>query len=167
MDIVVAPAHQKNFNTRPPGARVSALVYHDTGGTAASAVAWFQDPTSGVSAHYVVAADGRVYSCVAEDRRAWHAGGSALHGVADLNSWSVGVELEDRDDRADYPKPQMDALLALAADLCARYRVPLNRVVGHEHVALPRGRKVDPGPDFPWYWHLCELGRRLAARGPA
>ncbi len=48
-------------NARPPGAAIHAVVLHDTGGhTAESTLAWFEDPASRVSAHYVVGRDGAV-----------------------------------------------------------------------------------------------------------
>ena len=162
MILRAAPAHPSNYSRRPAGARIGAILYHDTGGTAASAIAWFQDPRAQVSAHYVVARDGTVYSCVPEDAKAWHAGSSELFGIPDLNAWSLGIELEDRDDREPYPAAQLEALLELATDISRRYLIPLNHHVGHEHVARPRGRKADPGVDFPWFAFLNAVGRRLA-----
>ena len=165
LEIIAAPAHPKNFSARPASAKIGAVIYHDTGGTAASAVAWFQNPASGVSAHYIVAADGKIYNPVPEDKKAWHAGASILWNEPDLNAWSIGIELEDTDDRAPYPAVQIASLLDLAAEISARRRIPLHAHVGHQHIAVPKGRKVDPAGDFDWYWYLNALGHRLHARG--
>lgn len=144
---------------------VNAIVLHDTGGkTAEGALSWFASPASGVSAHYVIGKDGAVYRCVPDDLIAWHAGTSVLWGEEHVNRWSLGIELVDDHDGDLYPEPQVGALIDLTTDLCWRYRIPLNRVVGHEHIAVPRGRKVDPGDDMPWFVLLAAVGRRLAER---
>ena len=160
--MIDAPAHPKNYSARPAGARIGAVVYHDTGGSVESALQWFANPVAGVSAHYVIARDGRVYGCVDEGMKAWHAGSSVLFGIPDLNAWSIGIELEDTRDAGDpYPVAQTEALLELATEISLRYRIPLNHHVGHAHIAVPRGRKVDPGADFDWYTYLNTLGGRL------
>ncbi len=162
--MIQAPASPSNFSTRPPSVTPSAVVYHDTIGTAESAIAWFQNPAAGVSAHYIVARDGRIFRCVEEAFKAWHAGSSVFHGVADVNGFSVGIELEDWKDIGDpYPAAQLASLIDLAAEISTRWRIPLNHHVGHCHIATPRGRKTDPGPDFPWYDYLNALGARLIA----
>jgi N-acetylmuramoyl-L-alanine amidase len=166
VEVIAAPAHPANYSERPAGARPSAVVYHDTGGSAASAIEWFQNPHAQVSAHYIVAADGKVYSCVPETKKAWHAGSSILWNVPDLNAWSIGIELEDTDDGAPYPKAQLEALLEVAVDVTVRYRIPLHAHVGHQHICVPRGRKVDPSGDFDWFTFLNALGHRVYTRGP-
>ena len=113
-----------------------------------------------VSSHYVVGGDGRIYALVDESRRAHHAGVSYWHGVTDVNSASIGIEISNRgrdpQGRAvPYDEAQIEVVSSLAADICARHSIAPWNVVGHSDVA-PR-RKIDPGELFPW--------RRLAARG--
>ena len=144
------------------GRVVSAIVLHDTrGATAEGAVAWFQDPASRVSAHYVVGRDGVIYHCVPDAVAAWHAGSSVLHGEPNLNDYSIGIEVVQLQDGDGYPIAQLDSLIALAASIVREGRIPLNRVVGHDQIAMPRGRKTDPGPDFPWYTFLASVGQLL------
>jgi len=100
-----------------------------------------------VSAHYLVGRDGRIYQLVKEQRRAWHAGGGSWGTIADLNSTSIGIEL-DNDGASDFPPAQMAALLVLLADLCDRLEIPRTQVIGHADLAP--WRKSDPGPRFPW-----------------
>lgn len=107
-----------------------------------------------VSAHYLIGADGRVFQLVDERARAWHAGASRWGGRADLNSASIGIEL-DNDGVAPFPDVQIRALLALLADVTRRWGIPREQVVAHADVAPTR--KVDPGVLFPW--------ARLAAAG--
>jgi N-acetyl-anhydromuramyl-L-alanine amidase AmpD len=117
---------------------------------------------SKVSAHFIIDKDGTVYQCVAEDKVAWHAGNSELWGVGNVNDYSLGIELVDDDDRDKYPEQQMDSLITLVTELVAKYKIQLNRIIGHQYIALPLGRKKDPGPDFPWYEFLNTLGARVS-----
>jgi N-acetylmuramoyl-L-alanine amidase len=100
-----------------------------------------------VSAHYVIARDGTVYQLVDERARAWHAGDSLWGGMTDLNSASLGIEL-DNNGAEPFPDVQISALLALLTDLQQRYRIPARNFLGHADIA-PK-RKGDPSPYFPW-----------------
>jgi N-acetylmuramoyl-L-alanine amidase len=105
------------------------------------------DPAREVSAHYLIGRDGTVYQLVDEWRRAWHAGVSYWGGNTDLNSASIGIEL-DNTGAEPYSDPQVTRLLVLLRDLQDRYRIPASNFLGHGDVA-PR-RKVDPSHHFPW-----------------
>lgn len=100
-----------------------------------------------VSAHYLVGADGRIYQLVADQLRAWQAGPGRWGTITDLNSASIGIEL-DNDGAAPFAQPQIDSLLRLLADLTTRLHIPRTQIIGHEDLAP--GRKDDPGPLFPW-----------------
>lgn len=73
------------------------LVFHFTAISFDDTVAVFKDTTPGnrVSAHLVVARDGRIVQFVDFNLRAWHAGSSAWRGLTDINSHSIGIELEN------------------------------------------------------------------------
>lgn len=100
-----------------------------------------------VSAHYLVGADGALYQLVEDSRRAWHAGGGSWGTIGDLNSASIGIEL-DNDGTEPFPPAQVDALLRLLEDVCTRLRIPRHAVIAHADMAPTRKR--DPGPRFPW-----------------
>ena len=100
-----------------------------------------------VSAHYLVGDDGRIYQLVPDDRRAWHAGAGRWGTIHELNSASIGIEI-DNDGVEPFSEPQVAALLRLLDDLTARHRIPKTEVIGHSDLAP--GRKIDPGPLFPW-----------------
>jgi N-acetylmuramoyl-L-alanine amidase len=140
-----------NFNERRP----SFVILHHTGSPGAKqALDTLSNPVQEVSAHYLVARDGTIYYLVDELKRAWHAGDSWWGGPLDMNSASVGIEL-DNDGREPYGESQIAALLALLADIRQRYGIPAVNFIGHGDVAP--GRKVDPGVQLPW--------RRLAEHG--
>ena len=130
------------------------ILHHTSDDTAQQALATLTNPARMVSAHYLVGRDGTVYQLVDERDRAWHAGASRWGADEDINSASIGIEL-DNDGAEPYPEAQLTALLALLADLKSRYDIPRENFLGHGDVAP--GRKVDPGALFPW--------RTLAERG--
>lgn len=107
-----------------------------------------------VSSHYLVGDDGTIYQLVSDAHRAWHAGGGRWGAITDLNSASIGIEI-DNDGREPFTEPQVQALLRLLEDLTTRLRIPRTQVIGHSDLAP--SRKVDPGALFPW--------RRLAEAG--
>src|SRR5690349_14185726 len=86
-----------NFGPRKPvdgATRVRHIVMHYTGTkSCADALKLLCSPGTEVSAHYTVDEDGTVYRHVAEENRAWHAGVAFWHGVRDINSTSVGLEI--------------------------------------------------------------------------
>lgn len=107
-----------------------------------------------VSAHYLIGADGRIYQLVDESRRAWHAGGGSWGTITDLNSASIGIEL-DNDGSAPFPDAQVESLVALLGDVCTRLGIRPSQVIGHGDMAP--WRKRDPGAQFPWQ-RLAQAG---------
>lgn len=154
-DVRVSP----NFGTRRECLRPDCLILHYTGmETGEAAEAWLCTPESQVSAHYLVHEDGRVVQMVRECDRAWHAGEGSWKGRRDVNSFSVGIEVVNAGPLADFPDfpvVQIDAVVALARDICARHAIAPERVLAHSDVAP--ARKIDPGERFPWA-RLHELG---------
>ena len=148
-----------NFGPRREGMRPDCLILHYTGmETGEAAEAWLCDPASEVSSHYLVHEDGRVIQMVRECDRAWHAGKGSWKGLCDVNSFSVGIEIVNAGPLRcfpDFPRVQIEAVAALARDICARLRIAPERVLAHSDVSP--GRKIDPGERFPWGL-LAELG---------
>lgn len=140
-----------NFDQRRPN---YVILHQTTSDSAAKALATLTDPARKVSAHYLIGRGGEVMQLVDEAARAWHAGESRWGGSTDLNSASIGIELDNTGDEA-FAEPQIAALLTLLDDLRTRYRIPAANVLAHGDVAPTR--KVDPSRLFPW--------RRLAAQG--
>lgn len=130
------------------------IIHHTTNDTVDRALATLTDPKREVSAHYLIARDGRIIYLVDELKRAWHAGDSYWGGNRDLNSSSIGIEL-DNNGIEPFAEAQITMLIALLGDLKARWGIPAANVLGHSDVAP--ARKVDPGALFPW--------RRLAVAG--
>ncbi len=148
-----------NFGDRPAGTNLDMLILHYTGmKSAEESLARMCDPKAEVSAHYLVDEDGTLYRLVDETKRAWHAGASHWAEETDINSCSVGIELQNPGHEFGYrsfPDAQMTALTALCADILSRLAIPTERILGHSDVAP--SRKEDPGELFDW--------RRLAEAG--
>ncbi len=148
MDFIETPS--PNFNDR--ALPVSMLVLHYTGmKSGAEALTRLVDPEAGVSAHYVVEEDGRIFRLVAEENRAWHAGKSWWRGISDVNSASIGIEIVNPGHEFGYrafPPEQMESVLRLTEGIVKRHDIPRANVVGHSCVAP--ARKEDPGELFDW-----------------
>lgn len=128
--------------------RPNFVILHHTGSANVErALATLTDPERKVSAHYLIGRDGTVYRLVDEARRAWHAGASSWGGQTDLNSASVGIELDNAGNEP-FPPVQIEALKVLLGEILPRHRIPAANVVGHGDVAP--GRKADPSHHFPW-----------------
>lgn len=141
-----------NFGPRRDGAKPTILLLHYTGvSTAAKAISWLANPASEVSCHYVIDDDGRITQMVAEEMRAWHAGAGSWAGNADINSSSIGIEIQNVGHEAGYPpfpKRQIAAVIGLCQDIIGRHGIRAERVLAHSDIA-PK-RKKDPGERFPW-----------------
>ena len=146
----VHPAH--NAEERRDGAVPRLVILHYTGmASAEKAIDWLAREESRVSCHYVIDEHGGITQLVPERLRAWHAGVSCWHGETDINSHSIGIEIHNpghSDGYPDFPKRQVDAVIALTRDICGRQQIPPHGVLGHSDIAITR--KIDPGEKFPW-----------------
>jgi len=133
-----------NFNERKPN---FVVIHHTSDDTVDQALRTLVYPARGVSAHYLIGRDGTIIQLVDERARAWHAGESKWGADTDLNSASLGIEL-DNNGREAFPDVQISALLRLLADMKERYHIPGANFLGHADVA-PK-RKTDPSRYFPW-----------------
>lgn len=123
------------------------MIHYTAMDSAEAALARLCDPETEVSAHYLIGADGRVWQMVDEERRAWHAGAGEWQGRGDVNSRSIGIELDNRGTHP-FAEPQIAVLERLLAGIMARWDIGPDGVIGHSDSAP--GRKSDPGPRFDW-----------------
>ncbi|MBT2132887.1 N-acetylmuramoyl-L-alanine amidase [Croceibacterium sp. LX-88] len=128
--------------------------------SAEASIARLTDPEAKVSAHYLIGEDGEVVRLVPETKRAWHAGASYWRGIRDVNSASIGIELQHPGHALGYrefAEEQIEALVPLLHRIVREYNIPRANVVAHSDVAP--ARKTDPGELFPWdrlaEYHLC------------
>jgi N-acetylmuramoyl-L-alanine amidase len=155
------PAVSTNFTVanRPHDYPVDMIVIHDTEVPFAKAIQIFQDPTRQVSANYVVSARGQIAQTVLEKDIAWHAGNW------DYNTRAIGIEHEGYAYMpGSYTKAEYQAGAQLAASICSRWGVPMDRthVIGHNQVPDPDqpglfggfAHRTDPGPYWNWNYFI-------------
>jgi N-acetyl-anhydromuramyl-L-alanine amidase AmpD len=162
--VVWYPAHRSNYTAANRGApQIDKIVIHVTQGSWSSAINWFQSPSSDASAHYVVRShDGKIAQCVSDINIAWHAGNWPV------NRNSIGIEHEGFIDDPKWFTPEMyRASAKLAAYLCRRYRIPIDRqhVIGHNEVPGCPGEgggvscHTDPGRRWWWSYYMKHVRR--------
>jgi N-acetylmuramoyl-L-alanine amidase len=140
-----------NFGVRKPNFVIIHFTAQDSIG---QTLHTFTITSTGVSAHYVIAKNGKVYHMVNDYLRAYHAGLGKWGSVTDMNSCSIGIEIDNNGNEA-FTDTQVTSLLALLEHLKKNYAIPQANFIGHQDFA-PK-RKPDPGPFFPW--------KTLAAHG--
>ena len=157
---------------------IDTVVLHGTGGSSAiSSARYMARPDTAVSAHLVIDRMGGVIQLLPFHVRAWHAGKSSHAGRTGLNDFSIGIELDNagklvrRGDRFfswfgkeyqpdevftteegghaayyhAYTTLQVEQVVRVCMLLKSAY--PLRWLVRHSDIT---GRKVDPGPAFPF-----------------
>ncbi|HTK18533.1 MAG TPA: N-acetylmuramoyl-L-alanine amidase [Mucilaginibacter sp.] len=133
-----------NFNLRKPN---YVIIHFTAQDSLAQTLHTFTITKTQVSAHYVVGKDGKVVHMLNDYLRAWHAGVSRWGSISDMNSCSIGIEI-DNNGNEPFTDAQIKSLLALLGYLKKTYNIPATNFIGHQDIAPLR--KPDPGPYFPW-----------------
>ena len=140
-----------NFNLRKPN---FVIIHHTAQNSCEQTLQIFTKKTSQVSAHYVICKDGTIHHMLNDYMRAWHAGLGKWGNDADINSSSIGIELDNNGYEAFTPE-QISSLLKLLSGLKKQYNIPQPNFIGHADIAP--SRKIDPNVQFPWK-QLAENG---------
>ena len=162
MTVVSFPSPNYTPGRSRPITRI--LIHATRGGTAPPEIErqatlnWFANPTSQASAHAVIAVDGTIYRCVADENTAWHAGDK--DPALNENPGSLGVELVQARIESPFTQAQYTSLVWLVKDWCEKWLIPKDRshILGHEETAqgIEQG-KTDPGPQFKWLMFMRML----------
>ena len=140
-----------NFNKRKAHTAIQFIIIHYTAmKTDIEAINYLCDVKSRVSSHFLINKKGRIYSLVSVKKRAWHAGASHWQKYTDINSRSIGIELDYHPVKANksYSVKQISALIYLLKQLKKKFKINSNCILGHSDIAPYR--KIDPGKNFPW-----------------
>ena len=140
-----------NFNLRKPN---FVIIHHTAQDSIRQTLNTFTIPQTQVSSHYVIADNGDIYHMLNDYFRAWHGGVGKWGNTNDLNSASIGIEL-DNDGKEAFSIAQINSLIKLLKELKEKYNIPQANFIGHSDIAPTR--KVDPHAGFPW--------KRLAEEG--
>jgi len=147
--IEMMPADQQsfigsvNFGIRKPN---FVIIHHTAQKSTDQTIRTFTLKSTQTSAHYVIGRDGKVVHMVNDYLRANHAGVAKWGNETDLNSCSLGIELDNNGDEP-YSDSQISSLVSLLGTLKKKYNIPAANFIGHADIA-PK-RKPDPNK-FPW-----------------
>ncbi|HEY4617292.1 MAG TPA: N-acetylmuramoyl-L-alanine amidase [Flavobacterium sp.] len=133
-----------NFNLRKPN---FIIIHHTAQDSLQQTIKTFTLTRTQVSAHYVIADDGSVVQMLNDYMRAWHAGKGSWGKDTDINSSSIGIELDNNGTEA-FSEAQITSLMALLSKLKKEYNIPAQNIIGHSDIAP--ARKNDPSVLFPW-----------------
>ncbi|MEU6997349.1 N-acetylmuramoyl-L-alanine amidase [Nonomuraea sp. NPDC046570] len=143
---VAASSSNYTASSRPSSYAIDRVVIHVTQGSYAGSISWFQNPSAGVSAHYVIrSSDGAVTQMVRNKDVAWHAGNWSY------NTRSIGIEHEGWvSDASWFTEAMYRSSAALTRYICDKYGIPKDRshIIGHNQV--PGATHTDPGSHWDW-----------------
>lgn len=132
-----------HFNTGRSGSKPEAIVIHVMDGTLPGTDAWFNNPTSKVSAHYGIGKTGEVHQYVKEEDQAWHAGVISkpsakivkAKGSLNPNRYTIGIEHEGTATSA-WTEEMKRASSSLIREVCNRWGIPIDRehIIGHYEI---------------------------------
>jgi N-acetylmuramoyl-L-alanine amidase len=133
-----------NFNMRKPN---YVVIHHTAQNSCDQTLKTFTNTKTSVSAHYVICKDGAVHHMLNDYLRAWHGGVGRWGNNTDINSSSIGIEI-DNNGIDSFSTAQINTLLQLLGNLKRAYGIPAANFIGHSDIAPTR--KVDPNVTFPW-----------------
>jgi len=133
-----------NLGMRKPN---FVIIHHTAQNSCAQTLKTFTLPRTQVSAHYVICKDGTIHHMLNDYLRAWHAGNSRWGNVTDINSSSIGIEIDNNGFEV-FTDQQVNSLMNLLSLLKKAHGIPAANFIGHSDIAPTR--KVDPNVTFPW-----------------
>jgi N-acetylmuramoyl-L-alanine amidase len=133
-----------NFDLRKPN---FVIIHHTAQNSCEQTLKTFTLERTKVSAHYVICKDGTVHHMLNDYFRAWHGGIAKWGNNTDINSSSIGIEIDNNGFEPFEPQ-QINSLLNLLAILKNKYKIPVSNFIGHGDIAPTR--KNDPNIYFPW-----------------
>ena len=133
-----------NFSVRRPN---YVIIHHTAQDSCEQTLRTFTLPRTQVSSHYVICKDGSVHHMLNDLLRGHHAGVSKWGNATDLNSSSIGIEIDNNGFEV-FTEAQINSLMDVLGRLKRAYSIPTANFIGHADIAP--GRKVDPNRHFPW-----------------
>ena len=141
-----------SFDIRKKGTFLSYIILHYTAiKDYNEALSHLCKKENKVSSHFLINKSGEIFYLVDILNRAWHAGQSYWRGVTDINSESIGIEIDNSGhylDFEDYTLKQINSLIKLLKYICNKFSINNQNILGHSDIAPYR--KLDPGIKFPW-----------------
>jgi len=137
--------------TKSSGRSIDTIIIHSSYNAVGSDVHDLDDiinkeyKPNGVSPHYIISRDGKIYRLVADQNIAYHAGVSKVpDGRKNVNDFSIGIEIVETQSESP-SSAQYSSLKSLISYLKDKYKIKY--VLGHSDIAPDR--KDDPW-NFSW-----------------
>jgi len=139
-----------NFNERNSDKIQLVIIHYTAINSLSESIKLLCSKKTRVSSHYLVSKKGDIYSLVSEKKRAWHAGQSYWQGESDINSNSIGIELDYNPSNKNnkYKKNLIISLTKLLIKIIKKHQILPEKILGHSDISPYRKR--DPGINFPW-----------------
>ncbi len=155
------------------------VIHYTAGGSLSSSVSWLKNKEASASAHIVIGKNGKIVQLVPFNRIAWHAGRSKWKGRSGMNSFSLGIELDNagvlqKRNTGYYThfgkkinennvvlaqhkhgnseqawETFTEKQLDAVQKICAALKTHYGIQEIVGHEDISKGRKIDPGPAFP------------------
>ena len=140
----------KNFNKRKTKQIIFIIIHYTALKSCNDAIEYLCNSKNKVSSHFIISQNGKIFNLVNEKMRAWHAGLSYWNDHTDINSLSIGIELDYSFNKSNnkFSIKMMNSLCYLLDKLKKKYKIKSHNILGHSDIAP--FRKIDPGPKFPW-----------------
>ena len=137
-----------NYNRRKKFSNIRYIIIHYTAmNNEKEAINYLINKNTKVSSHFLINKLGSVYKLVDLKNRAWHAGLASWKNIKDINSHSLGIELDNTGNQK-FQLKQIQSLILLLSYLTTKYKINKNCILGHSDISPYR--KIDPGKKFPW-----------------
>jgi N-acetylmuramoyl-L-alanine amidase len=131
---------------------IKILIIHYTGmQSERESLLKLTNPSSKVSAHFLIYSNGKAFRLAKDNQITWHAGISCWKKYKNLNKNSIGIELTNAGHQFGYKnfkRKQLIVLEKICKHLIKKYKIKADNIVGHSDIAP--SRKIDPGEKFPW-----------------
>lgn len=158
-EIEPRPIHWRkspNYRIKKDKKNTAIILHHTASFNFNGELAWMQDPTAKVSAHYLIGRDGKIAQLVKDEHVAYHAGHSELDGKKYVNNFSIGIELTGDTTKKPLTEEQWDSMVWLVKKLMKKHDIDAARVVDHRYIAPDRKVDLDP-KNFDWERFYKEL----------
>src|SRR5688572_23463717 len=113
-----------NFSMRRPN---YVIIHHTAQNSCEQTLKTFTLPRAQVSSHYVICKDGKVYHMLNDYLRGHHAGVSKWGNSTDLNSSSIGIEI-DNNGFESFTEAQINSLIQLLERLKSTFNIPTSNL---------------------------------------
>ena len=141
-----------NFDRRKKASSLNYIIIHYTAiKSYKEALSHLCAKKNKASSHFFINKYGEIFYLVDIMDRAWHAGRSYWNGIIDINSESIGIEMDNSGHHynfENYTPKQINSLIKLLKYIFKNYKINQQNILGHSDVAPYR--KIDPGEKFPW-----------------